>query len=95
MEQELGHPREYEVFMAMPKEVGHDRRGDVQYLRTPEGELIEYEDRKLVYRRGGEGQQVVEQRRHKRKAVHDELPEVVRYFREWAANPERMRWLNG
>lgn len=95
VEQEMGRPRDYEVFMTMPKSVGHDRRGEIEYLRTPEGELIEYPETKLVYRRGADGRQIVERRTHKRNAVHDELPEVVRYFQEWARQPERMRWLNG
>lgn len=94
-EQEMGRPRDYEVFMAMPNAVGHDRRGEPLHLRTPEGELIEYEDKKLVYRREVNGEKIVEQRRHTRKAIHDELPEVVRYFSAWAQQPDRMRWLNG
>lgn len=93
-EQELSQPREYEVFMSAPQAVGHDRRGEVLYLRTSEGELIEYEDKTLVLRRAPDGKQVAERRAETRKAVHDELPEVVRYFAEWAGQPERARWLN-
>ena len=44
IEQEMGRPRDYEVFMTTPQAVGHDRRGEVHHLRTPEGELIEYEE---------------------------------------------------
>src|SRR5207237_459607 len=80
IEQELGRQRDYQVFMTTPQAVGHDRRGEVLYLRTPEGELIEYEEETPVYRRAPDGRQVVERRSLKRKAVHDELPEVVRYF---------------
>jgi len=95
IEQEMGHPRDYEVFMTTPQAVGHDRRGEVYYLRTPEGELIEYEEETTIYRRAPDGQQVAERRRVQRKAIHDELPEVVRYFLEWVGQPERVRWLNG
>jgi type I restriction enzyme M protein len=94
IEQEMGRPRDYEVFMTTPQAVGHDRRGKVHYLRTPEGELIEYEEEVPVYRRAVDGRQVVEHRRQQRKAVHDALPEVVHYFAEWVGQSERMRWLN-
>lgn len=94
IEQELGHMRDYEVYMTTPQAVGHDRRGEVLYLRTSEGELIEYEEETPVYRRAPNGQQVIERRNQRRKVIHDELPEVVRYFTEWVSQPERMRWLN-
>jgi len=94
VEQELGKPRDYEVFMTTPEAVGHDRRGETFYLRTPEGELIEYEDEISVTRRNVEGQLITERRRQKVREKFDQLPEVVRYFAEWAGKPERMRWLN-
>lgn len=95
IESEVGHPHDYEVFMAMPREVGHDRRGNVQYLRTPEGDLIQYQENVPVYRIAPDGGTIVEHKRRRRSAVHDELPEVVRYFEEWAQHPERRAWLDG
>jgi type I restriction enzyme M protein len=95
IEQETGKLRDYEIFMATPEAVGHDRRGEVVYLRTPEGEMIEYEDTITVTRRKPSGELVTEQRRQKVRAVFDQLPEVVRYFTDWVSKPERMRWLNG
>lgn len=94
LEQELGRPRDYEVFMTTPQAVGHDRRGEIHYLRTPEGELIEYEDTVTVTRRNASGQFVTERRQQKVREKFDQLPEVVRYFSEWIGKPERMRWLN-
>ena len=75
--------------------VGHDRRGEILYLRTPEGELIEYEDEIEVTRRNAEGQLITERRRQNVREKFDQLPEVVRYFTEWVGKSERMRWLNG
>jgi type I restriction enzyme M protein len=95
IEQETGKLRDYEIFMATPEAVGHDRRGEVLYLRTPEGEMIEYEDTITVTRRKPSGELVTEQRQQKVRAVFDQLPEVVRYFTDWVSKPERMRWLNG
>ncbi|WP_313656609.1 restriction endonuclease subunit M [Planktothrix agardhii] len=95
LEEQLGQPKDYQVFMTMPQAVGHDRRGNVHYLRTPEGDLIEYEEERLVSRRTAYGSQVVEHRRQRKRVVHDDLPEVVRYFSEWLQKGDRMRWLNG
>jgi len=95
IEQETGKLRDYEIFMTTPEAVGHDRRGEWLYLRTPEGELIEYEDTDTVTRRNASGQLITEQRPAKKRAVFDQLPEVVRYFTEWVSKPERMEWLNG
>lgn len=94
IEKEMGRPRDYEVFMTTPEAVGHDRRGEIHYLRTPEGELIEYDDVVPVVRRNTEGQLITEYREQKVREKFDQLPEVVRYFADWISKPERMRWLN-
>jgi type I restriction enzyme M protein len=94
LEQQMGNPLDYEVFMTTPQAAGHDRRGEVHYLRTPEGALIEYEEEIQVPRRMADGRFVMERSRQVKHAVHDELPEVVKYFSEWISQPERMRWLN-
>jgi type I restriction enzyme M protein len=94
LEQELGHQRPYEVFMTTPQAVGHDRRGDPHYLRTPEGELIEFEKEVSVTRRNMEGAYVTETRMRRSREIFDQLPEVVRYFSEWVNKGDRMRWLN-
>ncbi len=94
IEQETGKLRDYEVFMTTPQAVGHDRRGETLWLRTPEGELIEYEDQITVTRRNTNGLLITEHRRQTVRERFDQLPEVVRYFAEWVSKQERMRWLN-
>ena len=95
IEQAAGRPNSYEVFMAMPRAVGHDRRGNTLYLRTPEGDLIERAEPYSVFRQTPEGETIVETTNRQRTVKHDELPNVARQFREWVSTPERMRWLNG
>ena len=95
IEQAAGRINPYEVFMAMPRAVGHDRRGNTLHLRTPEGNLIEYPETYSVFRRNPNGDTIVETATRRRIAEHDELPSVARQFREWVSVPERMRWLNG
>ena len=94
-EQAAGRPNAYEVFMALPQAVGHDRRGNPLYLRTPEGNLVERSEPHSMFRRTPGGHTVVETTTRRRTVRHDELPDVVRQFRHWVSTPERMRWLNG
>ena len=51
LEMEMSQLRNYEVFMATPEAVGHDRRGNVLYLRTPSGDLIEHIENVPIYRK--------------------------------------------
>ena len=95
IEQAAGRPNVYEVFMSLPRAVGHDRRGNPLYLRTPEGNLIERPEPHSVFRYTPGGDTIVETTTRRRMVRHDELPDVVRQFRHWVSTPERMRWLNG
>lgn len=95
VEEQSGKLSDYEIFMTTPEAVGHDRRGEFHYLRTPEGELIEYDEEIKFARRNIDGQFITTTRKQKKLAKFDQLPEVVRYFAEWVRKPERMRWING
>ena len=95
IEREVGYPRDYEVFMAMPRAVGHDRRGNPLYLRTPEGHVIEQEETITTFRRSPDGNTIVERPKWRRPVIHDELPAVVESFRAWVGQPDRRTWLNG
>ena len=94
VELEMGKPRDYEVFMALPRQVGHDRRGEVLYRRTPEGQLIEREEVEPIRRVGSSGQIVIEHRRRRRRQKDDELPDVTHAFQEWINDRERKAWVN-
>jgi len=95
VEKQSGKPTDYEIFMTTPEAVGHDRRGEINYLRTPEGELIEYDEEIKYARRNSSGQYVLVTHKQRSLAKFDQLPEVVRYFAEWIRQSDRMRWLNG
>ena len=94
-ERTFGTHREYEVFMAMPRAVGHDRRGNPLYRRTPEGRLIELDESYSTFATAPDGRTIVESRNRRQPLIHDELPSVVSSFQEWVSDPERERWLNG
>ena len=94
-ERAFGKHREYEVFMAMPRAIGHDRRGNSLHCRTLEGNLIEVEESHSIFTTASDKSVVVESTIRRHPLIHDELPSVVASFREWVSDPERMRWLNG
>lgn len=81
IEKSTGQMIEYEVFMSTPEAVGKDRRGNTLYVRTPEGQEFEYE----VERHG---------RTFQEKIVFNQLIEVVKQFRYWVNQGDRMGWLN-
>ena len=95
VEQEVGSHREYDVFMAMPRAVGHDRRGNPLYLRTPEGHVIEQEESATTFWQSPDGNTIVERPIRRRPVIHDELPAVVESFRAWMTQPDRKAWVNG
>jgi type I restriction enzyme M protein len=95
LEAHSDQPVAYGVFMATPRAVGHDRRGETVYLRTEDGELIQYEEDLAVRRRAAGGTDVIESHRERRTAVHDDLPQVADAFEEWISIDGRLEWING
>ena len=95
IEQAAERSNVYEVFMAIPRAVGHDRRGNPLFRRTPEGELIERPEPHAVFRHTSDGNTIVETSTRQSRVIHNELPYVAQRFQEWVSVPERMGWLNG
>lgn len=75
LEKHSGKPLEYDVFMAMPKTMGYDRRGNYLWRRTPEGLEIEVIG-ELPLPDGGKMQT-------KEKLRDDEVSEVLEAFKVW------------
>jgi type I restriction enzyme M protein len=73
---------DYEVFMAVANHIGHDKRGNVTYVRDRKGNEIveeveetlkEYEDGKPVYKK----------QRTQRKVIDDNTLQIAQAFRSW------------
>ena len=72
----------YEVFMAIAERVGHDRRGNALFKRTPEGEEVVVEkEQEIVGLLGKE--QYKETRKVLEPIVDDDLPSITASFEEW------------
>lgn len=80
-------PREYRVFMAVVDRAGVDARGNLLFLRAPNGEELVFDDEVIErVRVGGE----VEIRRvtRRNRRIHDELPLVAEKYKEFRATGE-------
>ncbi|TSJ56393.1 N-6 DNA methylase [Atlantibacter subterranea] len=80
-------PREYKVFMAVVDRAGVDARGNLLFLRAPNGEELVFDDEVIErVRVGGE----VEIRRvtRRNRRIHDELPLVAEKYKEFRATGE-------
>ncbi len=82
VETAAGRLNDYEVFMAVANHIGHDKRGNVIYVRDSKGNEIveeieetlkEYEDGKPVYKR----------QRTLRKVIDDNTLQIAQAFRSW------------
>lgn len=82
VEDAAGRLNDYEIFMAVANHIGHDKRGNVTYVRDEKGHEIveeieenvkEYEDGRPVYRR-----QLTQ-----RKVVDDNTLQIAQAFRTW------------
>ena len=73
---------QYEVFMATPTKVGHDRRGNPTYVRSPEGDELFVDIEKQITRID-KGQKIKENIVLSERVRDDDLPEVSRLFTSW------------
>ena len=86
--EDLGAVSDYPVFMAVAEKVGYDRRGNVLYKRSPDGEDIleevEYKERVRVGERS-----VIRVLKRKEKTIDNDLPEIAEAYTAFRAeHPE-------
>lgn len=94
LEEASGRIEDYEVFMTIPQAVGHDRRGQPVYLRTPEGEIIWQEETVAVVTREPMGLTVLEPKKELRPVIDDDLPRVAELFKRWVRERNLLGWFN-
>lgn len=85
IEERTGKLQPYEVYMAMVEKVGHDRRGNILFKRTPEGEeVVAEKEREIVGIIGKE--RYKEKRKVLEPIVDDDLPSVTSAFKNWLSS---------
>jgi len=87
IETAAGQLSDYNVFMAVANHIGHDKRGNVTYVRDKFGNEIveeidentkEYEDGKPIYRL----------QKARRKVVDDNTMQIAQAFRSWLSEQD-------
>lgn len=87
VEEAAGRLNDYQVFMAVANHIGHDKRGNITYVRDEHGNEIveeveeqtkEYEDGKPVYRR----------QRTQKKVIDDNTLQIAQAFRAWLSEQD-------
>ncbi|HUW95132.1 MAG TPA: N-6 DNA methylase [Anaerolineae bacterium] len=79
-----GRQQDYDVFMAIPEHVGHDRRGNTIYKRDPEGNEIVQEQEEIIKEVDDRGRVSARKLRTNLKIVNDQLPTVAGLYLQWA-----------
>ena len=83
-EQATRRELEYPVFMAVAERVGHDKRGNRTFRRTPDGEDVVVTRVEAVLKTDPEtGEHAVQEVEVKERLEDDELPEVARAYMQW------------
>ncbi len=82
VETAAGRFNDYEVFMAVANHVGHDKRGNVMYVRDRQGnEIVEELDETL--KEYEDGRAIYTKQRTQRKVVDDNTLQIAQAFRSW------------
>lgn len=82
MEVYQGKLEDYLVFMAVANHVGHDKRGNITYVRDADGNEI-VEDVDQLVKEWVDGVPTYRHQITKRKVVDDNLHQIAREFRQW------------
>lgn len=87
VEDAAGHINDYDVFMAVVDHIGHDKRGNVTYVRDRRGNEIveEFEEQIKEYEHG---KPVYKRQKTQRKVVDDNTLQIAQAFRKWLSEQD-------
>lgn len=87
VETAAGRINDYEVFMAVANHIGHDKRGNVTYVRDKKGnEIVEEVEETL--KEYEEGKPVYKKQRTRRKVIDDNTLQIAQAFRTWLSEQD-------
>ena len=78
---------DYQVFMAVANHIGHDKRGNITYVRDRSGNEIveEFEEKTKDYE---DGKPIYKTQRTQRKVVDDNTLQIAQAFRVWLSEQD-------
>lgn len=83
IEEQTGELLDYEIFMAMIDHVGHDKRGNIIYVRDNDGNLVMEHKTQEVRETDADGNVTVRMESFDEKIVNDQTPFVADIFAKW------------
>ena len=87
LESAAGRMNDYDVFMAVANHVGHDKRGNVTYVRDRHGNEI-VEELEEPVKEFDEGIPVFRKQKVQRKVVDDNTQQIAAEFRTWLSEQD-------
>lgn len=87
IEAAAGRFNDYQVFMAVANHIGHDKRGNITYVRDRQGyEIVEeVEEQAIEYQ---DGQKVLKRQRTLKKVIDDNTLQIAQAFRSWLSEQD-------
>lgn len=87
VETAAGRIADYKVFMALANHIGHDKRGNVTYVRDRRGnEIVEEVEQSI--KEYEEGRPIYKKQKIKRKVVDDNTLQIAQAFRQWLSEQD-------
>lgn len=87
VETAAGRFNDYQVFMAVANHIGHDKRGNITYVRDRQGnEIVEEVDEQVIEYQ--EGQKVIKRQRTQKKVIDDNTLQIAQAFRSWLSEQD-------
>lgn len=83
LESAAGQISDYDIFMAVANHVGHDKRGQVTYVRDAKGNEIFDEVEKDVWEFDDRGVRVIRKHKIQSKILDDNTNQIAEVFRQW------------
>lgn len=87
LEKAAGRKRDYKIFMAEGKHIGHDKRGNKTYVRDKKGNEIVEEIEELT-REFEDGKPIYRKQKSQRKVVDDNTLQIAKAFRQWLSEQD-------
>ncbi len=87
VEEAAGRFNDYQVFMAVANHIGHDKRGNITYVRDRQGnEIVEEADEQSIEYQ--DGQKTIKRQRTYKKVVDDNTLQIAQAFRAWLSEQD-------
>lgn len=87
VETAAGKINDYPIFMAVADHIGHDKRGNVEYVRDSKGNEVYVEVKELV-KEWDNGVIVYRAQTIRRKVINDNTLQIAQEFRKWLSEQD-------